>query len=58
MTAEFEFDEVERDNFSAATLKARNLWEDEPHPMCLLPTMRQFLDDPPVDPVRPQSARG
>jgi hypothetical protein len=32
-----------------AGAEARNLWEDEPHPMCLLPTMRQFLDDPPVD---------
>jgi hypothetical protein len=32
-----------------AGAEARNLWEDEPHPMCLLPTMRQFLDDRPVD---------
>src|SRR5271170_5606616 len=32
-----------------AEAEAGNLRKDEPHPMCLLPTVRQFLDDLPVD---------
>jgi hypothetical protein len=42
-----------------AEAEAGDLRKDEPHPMCLLPTVRQFRDDLPVDRrLRGSRARG